>query len=468
MDKDLFVRNESHRDVVVLGAGFSIAVDSKFPATDQLGELAVERAQIEAARPFLGGSFESWLSYLAEPQPYLRTEVTLQNTATFSVLVTAIHQVLSEVESSVRPPAWLYRFVSTLHARRATVITFNYDRMIERALDGLGLTTFDRRDAEQVRWWGALRDVPAPPPYPPRWGGTHPETLTLCKLHGSLNWFWVPGDRSGATLNRWELDVTENEMTRFLPGREPFIVPPASIKSAFFDNPVMRETWKRAHGALLSSTDTAFIGYSIPLTDLASAGMLASALTSGSGNITIVNPAAEDVSATLATLTGRKAEQLKKVEGFVDRYVASAARELAARCKAHETARQDTRVLVGWNPKTMARVVDTSREGTDLILELRAIDGYATQPVDAPGTPVNDRRSALEFNELRRRIRPGDRLIAEFAEGHRSPIVGSDGFGTSVGTAAAWQVLIPADRLEDTGAVVHPPSGSAPTPIPAS
>jgi hypothetical protein len=32
------------------------------------------------------------------------------------------------------PPAWLYELVSVLHRRRATVITLNYDVLIEAAV----------------------------------------------------------------------------------------------------------------------------------------------------------------------------------------------------------------------------------------------------------------------------------------------------------------------------------------------
>lgn len=221
------VGNERTNDVTVLGAGFSIAVDRRFPTTDQLGELALRNAGMKVPDHYLGGSFESWMSYLAEAQPYLTSTINLENLVTSSKLVASIQQVLANIETEAHLPSWLYRFVSTLHARQSTVITFNYDRTIERALDGLGLALHNGPGTgEPVRWWASLRDVPSLPPHPPRWGGGLPSTLLLCKLHGSLNWFWVRGDRSGATLNRWDLDIDGDDLTRFLPGREPFIVPP--------------------------------------------------------------------------------------------------------------------------------------------------------------------------------------------------------------------------------------------------
>ena len=66
-------------DVLILGAGFSKAISSIFPTTDELGTRAAEkssRAHIfkNADHEFKHGNFEGWLSRIAEPQPHLSRE----------------------------------------------------------------------------------------------------------------------------------------------------------------------------------------------------------------------------------------------------------------------------------------------------------------------------------------------------------------------------------------------------------
>ncbi|HRE03584.1 MAG TPA: hypothetical protein PLV68_19970, partial [Ilumatobacteraceae bacterium] len=115
-------------------------------------------------------------------------------------------------------PAWVVRLVSALHARRAVLITFNYDRIIERALMELDLHDFDQPSGDHlVSWIDMFGDVPSYPPIPMRFSGGLKPTIRLLKLHGSLNWYWVPGDSSGATLHHWELDDDTEGRARYLP-----------------------------------------------------------------------------------------------------------------------------------------------------------------------------------------------------------------------------------------------------------
>jgi hypothetical protein len=62
------------------------------------------------------------------------------------------------------------------------------------------------------------------------------ETFRLLKLHGSLDWWWVPNDQSGSSLvrqtppRRFE-DPPQSLVPRFVPGRERFVVPSRATKS---------------------------------------------------------------------------------------------------------------------------------------------------------------------------------------------------------------------------------------------
>lgn len=64
-------------------------------------------------------------------------------------------------------------------------------------------------------------------------------------------------------------------------------MPPSALKSSYYGNPVTREIWSSAHGALRESSKVVLMGYSLPLTDLSTAGLIASALEAG--NVALID-----------------------------------------------------------------------------------------------------------------------------------------------------------------------------------
>jgi hypothetical protein len=128
--------DNSSREVLLLGAGFSRAVSESFPLTDELGTLAVRRAGLaddDARLPpggFHGGNFETWLSLLGKDQPHLERSENLDRAALFGWVSPGIHGVLTEMPLTALEsdgPAWLYELLSLLQVRRPTVITLSYD-----------------------------------------------------------------------------------------------------------------------------------------------------------------------------------------------------------------------------------------------------------------------------------------------------------------------------------------------------
>src|SRR5699024_12869493 len=71
-------------DMYLLGAGFSKAIYSGMPLMDDLGRELVGALNLDRDTlvPF-GGNVETWLSYLAEDQPWLSDKENLKNTALF-------------------------------------------------------------------------------------------------------------------------------------------------------------------------------------------------------------------------------------------------------------------------------------------------------------------------------------------------------------------------------------------------
>lgn len=198
-------------DVFILGAGFSRAVSTEMPLTDALGKRAIERAGVQAdprvpKRGFTKGRFETWLSRLAEDQPDLDEARNLENRALFTRLSAALAEVLDEAQEAALAdglPGWLDRLIRAAHVRGSTVLTFNYDTLVERAVDQAGLWSYQA--GRGVHWFDVMGDMPPEVVVP---GGLAEEgyegrTVELLKLHGSLNGStrvsrtgWVWGDHA--------------------------------------------------------------------------------------------------------------------------------------------------------------------------------------------------------------------------------------------------------------------------------
>jgi len=99
------------RHVVVLGAGFSRAISTAMPLTDELGRRAVgllakEGRRLNASHLTFGPelSFESWLSLLSEEQPQLRTGITRHYLLTYAMPSAVFCWTRNARRSCSRPP----------------------------------------------------------------------------------------------------------------------------------------------------------------------------------------------------------------------------------------------------------------------------------------------------------------------------------------------------------------------------
>ncbi len=439
-------------DVLVLGAGFSRSIHPTMPLTDELGDRAVQVAGLSGAPAFEGGSFETWLSRLAEPQPYLSEADNTENRAKFLRLASAIHAVVLErqrVAVASGFPQWLHAFIRAMHYRRSTVVTFNYDLLLETALAETDIRNFDvsyELDGNPVQWFELLGGLPGFPAQPSRLVGALKPTLRLWKLHGSLNWHWLPDDTNGATLNFWDLEPEESDVRRFLPGRVPCIVPPSSLKSAFFRNPVLREIWLAAASALRNAKQVALIGYSMPITDIVAAGMISDTLTGDAIDVTVVNPSSSAVVETVLRSTGIVANSLSSVEEYAARFVEKASRDLASYVGEHApNAVLSAAIGVGWRRDLMSGVTKVTRHAHGVLL-------HAGDPTEQfPIGPRGDRPPVVSLRELAAELRPDDTIDVLFASDQRSKIVGLDRFRSEIGAASHWQMLVPADMYRPDG-----------------
>lgn len=369
---------------VVLGAGFSKAIDDAFPTADELGELVRAQAPgacASAPSTFGGGLFERWLSRIAEPQPDLGEAANLENARDFQLVTEALHRVMVDLEAqAVRKPIpwWLLRLVGLLHAERATVVTFNYDTLVEAA----AARAFDCRLQQTLSNYSVTGGVPPVTLHAGMFGPIDTPTFRILKLHGSVDTYWVPGDASGATVTRisdamWTPDsgmaAIGSMLERSAPGRVPFIVPPASAKSALFSNPITRQLWRTAAQRLSASTRIAVIGYSAPLTDLVATAMVADAQHAAGAQIDIVNPDPGTVAKHLEA-AGVPKTALRAAASSCVQYVDDLEREAAAKTAALLcTAGPRTSALAVTGTFGQVRpVVDLTLDGSDVYVQVDA------------------------------------------------------------------------------------------------
>lgn len=177
------------------------------PITDELGRRAASRldtSKLPGLPDFRadGITFENWLTWLSERQPFLGEAEHLRDRALFAELSEkiAIEVAASQVAAEESGyPLWLGEFVDLLHWSQSNVITLNYDNIVETTLDKSPRFDGDSAvgSADIVTGFPNGRDLFGSGSYFKERG-----TFALHKLHGSIDWFSVPGDQTGATLER--------------------------------------------------------------------------------------------------------------------------------------------------------------------------------------------------------------------------------------------------------------------------
>lgn len=164
------------------------------------------------------------------------------------------------------------RTSSTDNPNRNVVITFNYDLLLEEALDLLAIPFCYGLGSENVTYDSTARSIPEPE------GGS----LLILKLHGSLNW-GLREDRSITVFGSYDDAIAASG--------HPYLVPPTWEKSV--SGPT-RTVWQRALQALTDATRLIVVGFSFRPGDAHLKYLLAAGLMQNSAlrHIVVVNPRA--------------------------------------------------------------------------------------------------------------------------------------------------------------------------------
>ncbi len=198
-------------------------------------------------------------------------------------------------------------FLGGKDGQKNTLITFNYDTLIEEAFTRMGISfTYGLHPLY------ALCSMELPETLPMKWlGDATDDVPQLLKLHGSIN--WAEEDRSPITLesdvNRAHQPTKPFVYDDFKSLRKserwPMIEPPTWRKN---QNDILRLSWNEAVNQLKTATRIIIMGYSCPETDphfrfLLAAGLLENiALT----KVWVVNPDMEAFKRVQSMLSGER------------------------------------------------------------------------------------------------------------------------------------------------------------------
>lgn len=318
---------ESHRSpVFLLGAGFSKAISAEMPVLDELGSAIAQRF---SSTPRLGrmltprelrtvrsgrvplGNVELWLSSLAVEQPFLALPRNLQRRALFVEIAVQIAEFIDDCAHRATQgpvPNWLLRLLSIWHHTESTVLTFNYDLLIESAVASKGPRVGG--GAGVVRPGDITGELPPEFPEKGFFGKDYHPSFVLRKLHGSTNWW---GRTSASDLfSIFRIDqlvpawgerspALRPVLAALTQGNERMLLPPVADKSALYANPTTSALWRSAHRALSEASELVIIGYSVPLTDASVLALLDDAL-SDRVRLTVVDRNAEAVVGRLSQI----------------------------------------------------------------------------------------------------------------------------------------------------------------------
>lgn len=307
------------KTVYILGSGFSKALsDGSMPTLADVGEQLrpainqlLEKRDKEYMKD-LADNPELLLTYLAQNHPWKSEEEYHEDRALFYNVAREIADQISRTEAEARQNLknWGSDFIELVHDEKATVITFNYDALVEwqvRQQRNLSVMVTDERGDTEMAMCQVADDVYVIPltPFAQRRAGVFggmgtPDTFRLLKLHGSIHWFYsgsqeFPGEELYFIPLR-DFDPSEPTKAQELLDRQPIIIPPVAEKSGLYKNQSLRFQWQFARDRLKEAEEVLFFGYSLPPTDLTVKNLLLTTAARNQADIYVAdtNPQIED------------------------------------------------------------------------------------------------------------------------------------------------------------------------------
>lgn len=230
------------------------------------------------------------MSYLHQEYPWKSFDVKLIEKACFLAATSAISRYITDAEEKAFEsdlPDWLTSFIRWLDDTQGSVITTNYDTVLERsAYLTLDIWTPNLHPVPLTNAWGRLGTaILAGPPK---------DTFRLFKLHGSTNWYCTgqkgdPAVYYSTIANRLpSLDYQQDKES--VVDLIPLIVPPVFDKSSWSSqSSLIDRVWQDAYNELLRANQVCVLGCSFPSTDLSIRSLIGSACRHSSKIVHVAN-----------------------------------------------------------------------------------------------------------------------------------------------------------------------------------
>jgi len=308
------------KTIFVLGAGFTRAFFPKSPLllADYRGEQLLEEVKaLRAATKILETelrisngclNLERLLTRLHSQMPY---EPRVGELDEYRVLSNRLVEAFEKrLRSALRDEVHLNDLKAFAHLcarEEIDCITFNYDTALDQALHGVKCREGRKRatdEPESLAPWdpdtGYGFFCPASPTVlgDSPFADIYPTRMVLLKLHGSLNWRVTIGTQEPYRLgdivhhDEWSRsDVKpwpKQARIESLLEKRPILVPPLPGKDALLVSPVLCTVWRRAWDLLTRAEEVVFVGYSLPLTDIASRYLFSEAI-SPTATVRVIN-----------------------------------------------------------------------------------------------------------------------------------------------------------------------------------
>ncbi len=311
--------------VLVFGAGCTKAFFPKAPTLEDEYDLAIleksisgldhARRILEIERKRNGGSsrinIERLMTRLESGMPYDRSrkadrELELLN----ELLKDAFIEQIKHAKQGDNHRKELQSLAKYCVQHEVECITYNYDDLFDETLwSGTGVLGgfHDEKTGKFTTWNPSTgHGFPCTSFHNRHLGSSlvgfgqntsPPESsMSLLKLHGSMSWRIRLGAptpyelRSIVHFSDWDdpFHSVPKNAGQFLEPR-PFIVPPVLVKSVLVEQPILCFLWTKAYDILSQAHEVTFVGYSLPITDIASLHLFSEAITAPATKVFVVN-----------------------------------------------------------------------------------------------------------------------------------------------------------------------------------
>lgn len=269
--------------VYITGAGFSKAFSEKIPTIGDLSkdlidnDLTEDYPHLSAFINNIKDSFihlnSSFLEVLSNILLSNKLQFSIENISKFEIIkhefLNYIHLSLIQYSVDVDKKELFKKFLFHVIDTKSQIITFNYDLMIDAFIETnlhqsaeYHIYTNDYV-GESETLLNALTQEFSKSSKPHKKHGK----LDILKLHGSLSWFKLPGNKNYDLNSIIKINNREKQ-NEFLLYNNPVFIPMAYSKDNYFDGSLFPFLWQKAYYWLNHCDNIVFIGYGFPETDL--------------------------------------------------------------------------------------------------------------------------------------------------------------------------------------------------------